>query len=96
MKQEQSDLWQSVKSSLAPLDSFAETFSFQLPNGRSTYHTRVSIASTICLIGILVTYSLLKLQDTMANNDTRVVSRQVDSYFDDSHIFNMDKHKDGL
>ena len=48
------------------------------------------------MILILSTYSLLKLQETASNSDSKVVSRQVADYFDQDFIFNQDKGSNGL
>ena len=85
-----------LQTGLAPLDGFADSFSFQLPKGKSRYHTRTTIVSSICLIGILVTYSVLKLESTLSNADTKVESRIVDRYFDEDDVFNIDKHRNGF
>ena len=85
-----------LQARLAPLDGFAETFSFQLPNGKSRYHTRTTVASSICLVGILVTYSVLILQGTLSNADSKVESRIVERYFGADDVFNLDKHRNGF
>ena len=43
------------------------------------------------MIGIVITYSILKLQETITNTDTRHDERTVTKYYHDTDVFNGDK-----
>ena len=73
------------------LDSFADRIQLQLPTGSNRFHTGASKVTTLCMLGIVLTYSIFKFQDSTQNNDARHTHRSVPKHFLDTDVFNADK-----
>ena len=51
----------------------------------------MSKAATICMLGLVLIYSIFKLQDSVTNTDARHTHRSVAKYYLDTDVFEGDK-----
>ena len=80
-----------MMSKTLSIDLFRESFQFQLPNGQSSLPSFTGTFFSMWLIFFLLLYGCLEMATVVMRSNSDVFLVEVDSYFDDTYVFESDK-----
>ena len=78
------------------LDKFPSPFFFTLPNGKNSLPSACGLFVTIVLFVTIAFYGITQLVTLSLYGNTTVMNNLIDSYYDETYVFDLDKKESGL
>ena len=84
-----------MRDKLLNFDKFPHPFFFTLPSGKDSLPSACGLFCTIVLFIMLTFYGVTQLITLHAYGNTDVLVNLIDSYYDDSYVFDLDNSETG-
>ena len=78
------------------LDMFPSPFFFTLPNGQNSLPSKCGLFVTVILFITITFYGVTQLVTLSAYGNTTVMNNNIDSFYDEEYVFDLDKKDNGF